>query len=106
MSGHGTPPPVRPQVMIPQPFPMPMAAPPTFFVNGFGTSYSASEFVSVFNLNERSTAVMFMAPIVAKAYARSLLEAVEEYERNTGTSIPSMNELVKKIETSRAAENQ
>src|SRR5258708_4751000 len=81
-------------IPMPQAFQPPLAH---LVFNGFGCTHTASEMLASLSMGDRQLALLIMPPVVAKSFAQSLMNAVEHYEKSTGTTVGTIDELSAKI---------
>jgi hypothetical protein len=70
---------------------------PVFYSNGFTFGYSATEVHLIFNHHGNTSCVIQMAFPIAKSALKALQATILDYEKKTGASIPSVEEVKESI---------
>ncbi len=66
---------------------------PTIYANGFVNGLGLTDAYIVLQTNGRSVAVVNLSLAAAKTLGQSLLEMVESFERETGSSVATISQL-------------
>jgi Tfp pilus assembly protein FimT len=74
-----------------------LVALPQVIFNSFFNGFSGTEITSILSFGPRALITLSMAPSVAKSFGAALLETVDQYEKSTGVSVPTLQELQERM---------